>query len=345
MSLTAVTTGNSANVAADLGNIANTAPVYLYLHGTNTLLGTASFTGASTVATSTITATLGCTSGTTGLCLTKDADVLIDVRADLTDIGTGLPGTNGDLIKIDPINAEGSGASSGATLVVAGGTGSAGVRVFNTFPVIALDQTASGIPVSTGVSDGRLMRFKITADLHGDVSISKFTFTYATTTLSISNIGLFGYTDSGYTTPMSGNFAVGGTSNGGQVDESLATTSCRTSVVNTTTAGSTCVYDATNILSTLVIKPAVNPVTIPAGTTRYFELKASVAGNISGAQVVTKMLADSAMATGTPATLTAKNFIWSPNATTTATFTDVDWAAGANIVGFPTSGLLQSRSF
>ncbi|OHA93064.1 MAG: hypothetical protein A3H52_00365 [Candidatus Zambryskibacteria bacterium RIFCSPLOWO2_02_FULL_39_26] len=325
LALTAVTAGNSANVAQNLGT------VYLY-NSSGGLIGTATFTGSNTTATSTLNSTL---------LLPKDTDVLVTVKADFQDVGTGLTGVEGDLVKIDPTNAEGSGLSSGNTLTVSAITaGVAGVRLFNTFPTIALESLSS-----TGIGDGRLMRFKVTADSAGDVGIFRFTFTLATTTLAVTNVGLFGYTDSGYSTAMSGNFAVGGTSSGGQIDENLATSTCSNGAVNMTNASSTCA--STGSLTTLDFQTASNPVEVPAGQTRYFELRGSIGANATGASVVTKMLADSSAATSTAngTTLATSNFVWSPNATSTAVFSSVDWTTGYGIVGFPTSGLLQSRSY
>ena len=97
-------------------------------------------------------------------------------------------------------------------------------------------------------------------------------------------------------------------------------------------------------MTELVIKAATNPVTVPAGTTRYFELRGTISGNATGASVLTKMLSDTAAATSTAAGL-SYNFVWSANSTTTATFNSNDWTTGYGIVGFPTSGLLQSRSY
>ena len=327
LALTTVTTGNSANVAQNLGT------VYLYKPSDMVNpIGTATFTGSNTVATSTLYSALS---------LPKDTDVLVIVKADFADVGQGLAGVEGDLIKIDPTNAEGSGVSSGSTLTTSAiSAGVAGVRLFNTFPTIALDSLAS-----TGIGDGRLMRFKVTADSHGDVSVYRFSFTLATTTLAVTNVGLFGYIDSGYSTAMSGNFAVGGTSSGGQVDENLATSTCSDGAVSLTNASSTC--SSTSSLTTLVVQAASNPVTVPANSIRYFELRGSIGANASGASVVTKMLADSAAATGTASGTSGVtgNFIWSPNATTSAVFGSNDWTRGYGIVGFPTSGLLQSRSY
>ncbi len=328
LTATTGTTGNSTNVAGDLNQV--------YLYNGSTQIGTVTFGSGDTVATSTLSVPLA---------LTKDVDTFVTVKADLADIGTGQSGTEGDLIKIELSSTEGSGQSSGSTVRTGAATAVVqGTRVFNTVPTFALISQSPA-----GIADGRLMRFAITADSHGDVGIYKFTFTYATTTLSLNTIGLYAYTDNNFSSPMSGNFYTLGGSSGGQIDESLATTSCTVAAVSKTLAGSTCVYDATNLLSTLTFKASTNPVEIPAGTTRYFELRASgVTTNTSGASVFTKMLADTAVATGTAASLTgatATNFIWSPNATTTNVFVGTDWTSGYGITGLPSTGLSQSRTY
>ncbi len=326
--LTAVTTGNSTNVAGNL------TQVYLYKAGDMVNpIGTAIFASGATVATSTLSSPL---------TLIRDTDTLITVKADLADVSSVGSAVEGDLVKIDLDSTEGTGVGSGSTVRTGAATGVAGVRVFNTFPVIALDSLSS-----TGIGDGRLMRFKVTADSHGDVGINKFTFTLATSTLTVSNIGLFGYSDASYSTAMSGNFAVGGTNSSGQVDENLATSTtnaCGSAPgINQTIASSTCV--ATGSLITLVYRAATNPVEIPAGTTRYFELRGSITGNATNASVVTKMLSDSSVSTSTATGIASSNFIWSPNATSTSVFLSNDWTTGYGIIGFPTSGLLQSRGF
>ncbi len=330
--LTSTAAGNSSNVAGDLSQV--------YLYQGSTLLGTATFASGGTIATSTLSSPL---------VLQNNIDTLITVKADLADIGTNQSGTEGDLIKIDLSSTEGSGASSGSTIRTGAATGSAGVRVFNTIPTFTL-----GTLSSTGIADGHLMRFAITADSHGDAGLYKFTFTLATTTITVRDVGLFGYTDSGYSTAMSGNFAKGGTSNGGQIDENLATSSASnictgsgSDTVNTTNAGSTCASDSSK--TTLTFRTASNPVEVPAGQTRYFELRGSVTGisGTYGGSVVTKMLADTAAATSTATGVgagTTYNFVWSPNATSTSVFSSNDWTTGYGIVGLPSSGLLWTRS-
>jgi hypothetical protein len=213
--------------------------------------------------------------------------------------------------------------------------------MFNTYPQFALSSMNS-----TGVADGKLIRFSITntapSSLASSLGVAKFTFTVSTSTLSATNFALYGFTDSGFATPISDNVAVGGISSSGQIDTTLSTTSC--AAIYDTAAGSTC--RSTSSLTTLVLKTAVNSVQVPAGTTRYFELRASIAGIATGATVVTTLQADSSMATGTVSALSSSNFIWSPNATSTQAITgDNDWANGfLPSAGLPTAGLIQTRS-
>lgn len=284
------------------GTDASLSTVYIYQGAT--LVGTATFLSGSTVATSTLS---------TPVALAKDTDTTITIKADLADIGSSVAGVEGALVKLDPNSSEGN-ASSG--LVQSGATtGVAGVRVYNTYPVIALDTLGS-----TGVGDGRLMHFKVTANSQGSLGIGKFTFTLSTTTLSVSNIQLFGYTDAGYSTAISGQ----GTS--GQIGNTVAAAQNGTA---------------------FSIAPNLNAVSVPAGTTYYFELKGSIAGNTTGASVVTTLSGDASAspATGvTPFASVSGNFVWSPNATTTAaTSTGNDWTNGFGVAGLPSGGLFQSR--
>ncbi len=302
-----LTTGSSSDVTT------------VNLYNGATLLGTASFTGSNTTATSTLN---------TPFALAKDTDVLITAKADLSDIGTSQSGVEGKLVKIDATNAEGTGVSSGTTIQKGGITaGVAGVRVFNSYPTLALDTLSS-----TGIGDGKLMRFKVTAASAGPIGISQMKFTVATTTLNFTNVGLYAYTDSSYSTGISGQ----GTS--GQIGSNIA--------VGSTASG----------VSTLTAAPTTNPVQVPAGSTIYFELRGTVAANATGASAVTTLSGDSAyittndsfrgfyVATSSNATSTS-NFVWSGNATSTAGLFDVDWSNGYGLAGFPSSGLIQGRSY
>lgn len=286
------------------GTAASVSTVYIYDGAT--LVGTATFLSGQTVATSTLSTTVS---------LPKDTDKTLTIKADLADIGSGQAGVEGALVKIDANSAEGN-ASSG--LVQSGATaGVAGVRVHNTYPVVALDNLSS-----TGIADGRLMRFKVTANSAGNLGIAEFTFSIATTTLSVSNVQLFAFEDASYST------AISGQETSGQIGATITT--------------------PTGVAGGNVINPMNNPVQVPAGATRYFELRGSIAGNTSGASVVTTLLGDSSAPGTVPSQFASNlgNFIWSSNATTTAaTSTGQNaWTNGYGVSGLPAGGLFQSRS-
>jgi len=317
---------NLQKVGLTLTNAASSSPgdlvtVYLYA-GSNlsgvapgTLLGTATFAGSATVATSTLN---------TPVLLPNNQDATIIVKADVAAVSTSQPGTEGHLIAIDYLNAQGTGASSGKTVFGAAltGSGSAGIRVFRTVPTFALD---TSLP-TTGAADGRLMEFKVTADSPGNVGIDKFTFNISTSTMSVTNIQLFAYTDPGYSTAVSGNYRA----TNGQFGATV-----------TSVSGSNFSITATT-----------NPLEVPAGQTYSFKLFGTPSGVTTGATVITKLLGDSAYPSLPPSTfvasttapgIAASNFIWSPNATTTAGFNDADWTNGYGVVGLPAAGLIQSR--
>lgn len=282
-----------------------------------TQVGTAVFTGGSSFATSTFA---------TPVVLPKDTDKTLTVRVDLAMVGTSQSGTQGALIAVDfngadSTGTQGTGSGSGNTINATGSTSVAGVRLFKSFPTLALDTLGS-----TGIADGRLTRFRVTANAAGSIGISQFRFAVSTTSATVTNIQLFAYNDSAYSNPISGQ----GTS--GQIGSTVST------AVNGTA---------------FAINPTTNPVQVSAGATVYFELKASISGVTTGSSVVTTVLGDSAYPTNlTPgfsvATSTAltgaNNFVWSGNATTTSTASHVDWSNGFGLPGFSASGLIQTRS-
>jgi len=283
-------------------------------------VGTAVFTGSSSYATSTFASPVS---------LPKDADKTLTIKVDTSMVGTSQPGTQGSLIRVDfngsdSTGTQGTGVGSGSTINATGSTAVAGLRLFKSYPVLALDTLAS-----TGIADGRLMRFKVTANSNGSVGVSQFKFTLSTTSATVTNIQLFGYTDASYSSPVSGQ----GTS--GQIG----------STVSTATNG-----------TAFAIAPAngsVSPVQVSAGSTVYFELKGSVSGVTTGSSVVATLLGDSAyqtnltsgynVSTSSAATSTS-NFVWSGNATSTSGLYDVDWSNGYGLPGLSASGLIQTRS-
>jgi hypothetical protein len=281
----------------------------VYLYNGSTLIGTASFNGTSNMATSTLTNVLN---------LPVNVDTLITVKADLSMIGTGQAGTEGDLVKVDPLNFEGTGASSGQSIKGTATPGVSGVRMFKSFPTVAL-----GTLAGNGISDGHLIRFQVTADSHGNVGIAQFKFTGAVSSgTTVTNVSLYGYTDAGYSTAISGV----GTSG----------------LVNTAPVA--------NGVGTFAVTPtasSIGAVEVPAGTTYYFELRGTVSGSGTNYNVATTFLGDSTV-TGSMAAATTvegtSNLVWSPNALTTSATSTLDWTNSTGVVGLPSSGLVQNRT-
>ncbi|OGG74346.1 hypothetical protein A3A37_02595 [Candidatus Kaiserbacteria bacterium RIFCSPLOWO2_01_FULL_52_36] len=283
--------------------------VTTYIYNGSTLVGTATFTGNATTATSTLLSTVS---------LPKDVDVKLTFKADLADIGTSQPGTSGDLVKVDLLDFEGSGASSGSTVrggTVGGMTAVSGVRIYNTFPTFAQ------IALTSGALSGKLIRFSVTADSHGDVGIARMTFQLATSTtgITMTSLGLYGYTDSNFSTAISGQ----GTS--GQIGASVTATS-------------------TDSVIPISITASNSPVEVPAGQTYYFELRGSVGGVTSGNSITTTLLGDTATAALAATTSIIGNVIWSPNDTTQSVGSTVDWTSSYGVVGLPSGGLTQTVS-
>ncbi len=295
-----------------------------------TQVGSAVFTGSNTVATSTLTL-----ASPSGVLLTKDTDKLLTIKADLTNIGTSQPGTQGHLIAID-INAndttgtQGTGIGSGATinLATSGSTAStavAGVRVFRSYPTFA----KLSVPTNT-LNNGTqsLLRFKVTANAAGDVGIYKFTLNVATSTATVTNINIKAYTDSGFSTPVSGLSADG-------------------SMLVTPLTGTAWAASNTDLeVFAQNSSAASTTVQVPAGQTRYFDVTGTVAGAATGASVQTQLQGDAAypvnqyvsnfMATSTAVNNDTNNdFIWSPNATSTSVVSSNDWTNGFGLVGLP----------
>jgi len=273
---------------------------------------------------------------TTPIALTKNVDKIVTFKADYSAIGTGEPVTfSGHLVAVDvnPATSEATGVQSGSTITPTGSTASNGTRVFKSFPTIALDSTVNG---TTGLADGKLMRFKVTADANGPVGITQFGLNFATSTASLTNVTIYGFEDSSYSTAISGITASGDL----QATDDATVPQSGNVTVGVTTSGGT-----------------ATAIQVPAGTTRYFEVRASVSGSATGASVTTKLLGQSAFVTGavsaagtnplvqaTNSGFGATDFIWSPNSTSTAVRADQDWTNGFGVTGLPAGGLITTRS-
>jgi len=289
-----------------------------------TQVGDAYFTGTNTTA----------TSSALNLTMTKDTDKTLIVKANLAKIAQSeATKVSGHLLAVDYLNGEGVGADSGNTITTTGSSAVAGVRIMKSYPTLALEESTEKKLASSGISDGKLMRFKVTANAKGPISIGKFEFNVATVTASVTNINLFGYTDAAYSQGISG------VSSGGQIEDAN--------------------YNPTSNSSTFAIYPrtsanASTTIQVPAGATYYFELRGTVTGVTTGASVTTTLNGDSAypvlsthmgaLEASVDTGSTLNSFLWSPNSTSTPVVADQDWTNGYGLMGLPASGIIQTRS-
>lgn len=277
--------------------------VYLYSSG-GSLLGTATFVGTQTHATSTFGSSL---------LLSRDTDVLVIVKADIPQVQPSGGVVSGDLVKLaidtNGTNTQGTGANSGSTINATGSGEFAGVRILRSYPIMSLDTLPS-----TGIADGRLTRFKITASSFGSIGIARLVFTNASTSVSVQNIQLFGFTDSAYSQPISGQGA------GGQV-------------------GATDVYPST----ATSIQPN-NPVEIPAGSTYYFELRGAVSGIVPASSFTSTLRGDVSFDGMKPYLNVSGTSVWTPNTLGSSVLTDADFTNGFGVPGLSSAGISRTRT-
>lgn len=286
------------------------------IYNGSTPVGTAVFSGTNRFATSTLTQTV---------IVPKDDDITLTIKGTMSEIGPSQPGTQGALVQVDydgtdPTATRGIGQDSGATIDAAGSdTATAGVRLFRSFPVFA----KIAVPSTTLVNgDNTFYRFSVTADSADDISIYKFSLRMATTGATVSDVNIFAYTDSGFSTAVSGV-----RSDGALLQTGVAPV-------------------GPNIDVDVVIQNnggVDTPLEIPSGVTRYFEVR-GVAANVSSNDSITTTLRgdqeypvladlmDSATAIDGD---TNDDFIWSPQATTTPAIATNDWTNGFGVIGLP----------
>jgi hypothetical protein len=253
-----VISNRASSTAADL--------VQVTLWNGATQIGTAVFTGTNLNATSTLSVPVN---------LPKDTDTLITVKGDLSAIGTSQPVTgSGHLLAVNidnNTNTYGTGVGSGATINATGSSAVSGIRIFKSYPTLTQDTLASA-----GAADNKLLRFKVTANSSGSIGISEINLTIATSSTNYAvfptGVNVFAFTDSAYSQGISG------VSSGGQLSASnVAPTLTAVSITPQTSGGT-----ATTLQ-------------VPAGTTRYFEVR-STGGTGSGTSwsLTTTLLGDSA---------------------------------------------------
>jgi hypothetical protein len=286
-----------------------------------TQVGTATFTGTSRFATSTLTSVV---------TVPKDSYKLITVKVDLPNLnsqaGVGSNPKPGALIKIDydatdTTGTQGTGVDSGSTInaptTSASDTASAGIRVFKSYPIFTYSTT--GASAQNGVND--LLVLNVQANSSGDVTLRQLTFAISTTTANV--------TSPTFTGP-----------NG---------------AVNTTAIALT----GTTLTVTFDNASNVADRTISAGQTKTFTLRGTVAltGNTNTTgSVGVALKADTGYPALSDASLTGRPLmgntsdsgissslnIWSPNSTTTAATSNNDWTNSYGLPGcYSTSGLGQ----
>ncbi|MBI2055031.1 MAG: peptidoglycan-binding protein [Candidatus Sungbacteria bacterium] len=305
-------------------------------------VGEAIFAGTSVTATSTLTG---------NFTIPKDGDKLLTVKADLSTVGTSQPGTAGRLIAISydgtgSTSTDAIGQSSGSsfdTSTVSNVNGD-GVRLVKSYPTLA----KLAIPTQTLANGSMILySFSVTAPTAGDVGLYKFTFNVSSTTgATTSNFYVYGYSDSAFSVQAYGNNPL----NARQVD--IAGENSLNGAASSTagTLGEVEVYF--DPITKTSGAPNSEAISVPAGTTRYFELRSTVTGSLSGDAISVSLLGDATYPTkssnrdleqANTVDLEAgdQDFIWSPNTTTTAATTSVDWANGYELPGLPSTNMEQ----
>jgi len=257
----------------------------------------------------------------------KDASRTLVVKGNISNICSSCDITTpGDVLKVDYDGNNngvggnyGIGISSGFNITpTSGDTVSEGVRIFKAYPSFA---SIIGWQPSTIANGNRAVyRFSVKAN-GGDVGIHKFTVKITATNLS--GINIFGYTDSAYSSPVTGVNAAGQLS---QTNASLLSNETRIIEFR---------VDQNGIPKTLVI---------PSGSTYYFEVRGTMTGVTgSSGYVSTQLEGDASLAqVGTAASIegTSDNdFIWSPNSLGISALTFADFANGNLLPGLPSSNM------
>ncbi len=285
---------------------ANTDIVRATIWNGATQVGSVIFTSSSSTATSTMSSTVN---------LPKDTDVVLTIKVDTSAVGTGQSGTAGNLVQVNFSGARATGVESGNTIWASGTATVSGVRIERSYPTVSLVSLSS-----SGVLDGKLMRFSVTANAAGSIGVEQFAFTTSSTTgVTVASMQLYAFTDSGFS--------------------------------NAVSAAPSGLLNATPVAAGTAAKVTTDNVTggvlqIPAGQTYYFELRGTVTSSQTTGSVSTTLLGDAAYQRGVGTTLnSARNFVWTPNSTTTISGTaSNDFVSGYGIPGLPTSGLTQTRS-
>ncbi|MBI2096863.1 MAG: hypothetical protein HYT40_01780, partial [Candidatus Sungbacteria bacterium] len=160
-----------------------------------------------------------------------------------------------------------------------------GVRLVKAYPKL----TKLAVPSNTLVNGSMVLyRFSVTAPAEGDVSLYKFTFSVSSTTVgTTTNFYVDRYSDATFQVQAYGNNPL----NARQVDivgedslNGIASTSATEREVEVYFDPQT--KDATN--------PNAEAIQVPAGLTRYFQLRGTVASSVAGDSILVSLLGDAA---------------------------------------------------
>ena len=295
----------------------------------------------------------------------KDAASVLIVKGNLRAVSASGPlTTSGDWLKVDIDGANaglngtyGTGVASGSTVSDATptngeDTATNGARIMKTYPQFSyVPLTSTERTLAAGTIANKVMYKWSVKAVGGDVGLYKFNVLVGSSTLmaTTSSWAVYVYTDSAYSI-LDVNFTATGILNSGPC------------YIRNYQATAISIYPDKGASGTCA---ATTTYTIPAGVTRYFQLRSTVASVESGTTAIdsftVELRGDSAYsyAAGTiatdgsagemaPATLvdtgnttvTSGRFIWSPNSTsTTLNFADDDWTNGYQIEGLPASGM------
>lgn len=254
----------------------------------------------------------------------RDTAVELTIKADFSPVGINQEGQPGAFVSIDVTSIRGVGLSSGAFASVQGQSVGSGVKVYKGFPQFSL----GSLPTS-GLADGRLMRFEVKA-LGTQVGIHKLRFNINVFGAEIEDLNVFVFTDPQYSMPALGLSADG---------------RLRLSGLHPDADGFVEVYveDALGTPSALQV---------PEGATRYFEVRANVFPTGQGATVTTRLIGDTSFPVfnnglmGSVAEVdvyTSNNIIWSPNTRGLSTVLVSDWTNGFLVPGLFGQGIISTR--
>ncbi len=271
----------------------------------NVRLGSFVFTGASTHATCTLV---------TQVTLRRDQDKLLTVRLDVGGIAPNMPGYDGAFVQIAIVGARATGLDSGELIQATGRAEANGFRTYRTVPTVARDNS---LPTQ-GVSDGRLMRTRVTAHRFGSVGLAKTSYRIQTIGCTVLSVNQYGYEDPVYSLPCTsvqtnGQYLAAG--------------------VTPTSSGLVEIFAET---STGVRSAGL----IDAGTTGYLELRGLVVPNPGATNwsVTVTMLGDTQPFTADGMGVASQvgqrsRFVWSPSTFGNQNTQALNWANGFGVSG------------